>query len=387
MRNRQVRLALGSTALVGLLALAAVASGFGGESSKKGAGVMPQRAKASAGAIDNFNAKVNRDFAAKTAKQTFRSPSTGPKAVAGKSIVIVPCAMAAEGCARPARWALEAAKRIGWDAQIIDPAGDPSKMSDAVRRAIQLGADGLVLEAIDAKVILAALKEARKANIAVTCFFCAAAPGIYDHVIPAPASFVTDGYTLGQAAYKLSGGDVRAVMMIDREFELLGFRLRGTEKFVSDCKAAGGKCDILDRQNFLITQLATRVPQLAASLARKNSTFNILWADYDAGLNFMIQGLQQAGLLRGSRFAVSFDANVANLDRIRTNKFQKATIGLPMRWIGYAQIDDLNRIFAGGRAVDSGVHSKLLVKQNVPRAGAWDGDRDVRLAYRKIWGR
>jgi len=386
MLQRRPRKAWALTVTAALIVVAAVAatvpatSPGGATETRAGGTVKP-----------SFVAKVNADFVRQTRRQTYTPPKTGPKAVAGKSIVVIPCAMAAEGCARPARAAMEAAKVIGWEATLIDPAGDPSKMAAAVQKAISLGADGIVLQSIDAHVIQGALQQAKARGIKIVAF--ASGPStsgrrVLNDIIPSLSSLVTDGYTIGQAAYKLGKGKARMVMMIDREYGILTLRRQGTERFIRDCQRAGGNCKILGEQNFLITELATRVPGQAVSLARNNPGFNVFWADYDAGLNFMIQGLRQAGITDGGKsFAVSFDANVANLDLIRKNGYQRATVGLPMQWAGYAQIDSLNRMFAGQRPVDSGLRTKLLVKSNVPRAGAWDGDLDVRPLYRRIWGK
>ncbi len=386
MLQRRPRKAWALTVTAALIVVAAVAaiipttSPGGGTQTRAGRTVKP-----------SFVAKVNADFVRRTKKQSYLPPKTGPRAVTGKSIVVIPCAMAAEGCARPARAAMEAAKAIGWDATLIDPAGDPSKMADAVQKAISLGADGIVLQSIDAQVIQGALQQAKAKDIKIVAFASgpsASGRSVLNDIIPSLPSLVTDGYTIGQAAYKLGKNKARMVMMIDREYGILALRRQGTERFIRDCQRAGGDCKILATQNFLITELATRVPGQAVSLARNNRGFNVFWADYDAGLNFMIQGLRSAGITKdGKSFAVSFDANVANLDLIRKNGYQRATVGLPMQWAGYAEIDSLNRMFAGQRPVDSGLHTKLLVKSNVPGTGAWDGDLDVRPLYRKIWGK
>jgi ribose transport system substrate-binding protein len=358
-RMRSV-LAVGA-ALTGLLALTTVASGAGG-----------------------MGAKVNADVAAASKKQTNKPPSSGPKAVNGKTILVLPCSMGAEGCARPARAAMEAAKAIGWKATLIDPQGNPATMQSAIQKAISSGTDGIALEAIDASTILGALQQAKAKGIVLTCFACVNAQGVYDNVIPSEASFSKDGYTMAEAAYKLTGGRPNFIMMDDDEFGVVKLRRLGTEKFIKDC---GSACKLVAKQNFLVTELTTRAPTLAVSAARSNSSYNVFWAGYDAALNFMVQGLRQANLTDKKKFAVGFDANVANLDDIRNKGFQKASVGSPMQWIGYAEIDTMNRVFAKQKPVDEGVHSKLLFASNLPKSGPWDGDLDVRPSYRKIWGK
>jgi ribose transport system substrate-binding protein len=293
--------------------------------------------------------------------------------------------MGAEGCARPARAFDEAAKLVGWHDIIIDPAGDPSKMANAVQRAISIKADAIVLAAIDVATIQGPLEEAKKAGIKIVGFGSLDKGNVLDAEIPAANTFVDDGYAMGAAVYKLSGYDLKMIEMRGDEFGVVANRAVGTEKFVKDCQAAGGSCQILASENFLVTDLTTHVPEQAIAQVRRHPDFNVLWAGYDAGLNFMIQGLKSANLT-DKGMAVGFDANVANLDIIRNSGFERASVGLPMEWIGYGMVDNLNRLFNGQQPVDQGVHSELLFKNNVPASGPYVGTYDFRTAYKKLWG-
>lgn len=341
---------------------------------------------ARADALADFNAKADAAFEAATKAQTEKVPTTGPAIVKDQVIVNVACAMAAEGCARPARAVQEAAEAIGWKSLLFDAAGDPTKAADAVRQAISMKADAIVLGAIDARVILQPLKEAKAAGIKVVGWTTIDVDGVFDTVVPSEPSLTEDGYTAAVAAYVLGGHKLKMIMMRADEFGSVVKRVNGTQQFIDECKAAGGDCEIVSQENFLVTDLTTRVPDQAVSQVRRNPQMTVLWGGYDAGLNFMIQGLQAAGLT-GTGFAVGFDANVANLDIIRNDGYQKATVGLPAEWAGYSIVDQINRLLAGEKlAENQGVHSKLLVKDNLPPSGAWQGDADFRADYHKLWG-
>jgi ribose transport system substrate-binding protein len=343
--------------------------------------------EASSGALAAFEEKVEEGFAKSSGPQTTKPPSSGPPAETGKSIAVIPCAMAAEGCGRPARAAMEAAEAIGWKATLIDPAGDPQKMGAAVTRAESLGVDGIALMAIDSATIQEPLEKAKKAGIFLSCFACVDKVGVYDSLIPPESELPQAGYTIAQAAYKLSGGNVQMIQMIDKEFEVLGLRLQGTDEFIEECQQSGGECEVIDQANYLITELSTKLPSITSTVARQNPDFTVLWGDYDAAMTFMAQGIKQAGLGNGDQFGVSFDANEANLDEIREGGFERATVGLPMQWVAFAMVDDLNRLMAGEETVEQGVQYKLLYDGNLPPEGAWDGDSDVRPVYMKIWGK
>ena len=339
---------------------------------------------AEAQSLEEFHASVDETVEAATAEQSARPGGASLPVEPDRTVVIIPCGMAAEGCARAARGTEEAAAVLGWETVLIDPAGDPSKMANAVLQAINLGADAIALQAIDAGTVLGPLTEAKKAGIAVVAFAGIDQDGVLDATIPSEESFVDDGYNIAAAAYRMAGDRLNIIQMRADEFGVIVNRATGTEKFIEECRAAGGECSILAAENFLVSNLTTQVPQQAVGQLRRNPDFDVLWVGYDAGLNFMIQGLEAAGLT-DEGFAVSFDANVANLDIIREDGFEKATSGLPLEWVGWAEVDALNRLFQGEEPTDGNVRSKVLVRENLPDAGAWEGDVDFRAAYRELW--
>ncbi|MFC3225645.1 sugar ABC transporter substrate-binding protein [Marinibaculum pumilum] len=340
---------------------------------------------AGADTLADFNAGAARLFAEKTAMQD-RLPDSAPIGHAeGRRIVVVPCLMAAEGCARQTRGIQEAGQALGWEVTVIDGQGDPSKMANAVQQAINLQADGLAIQVIDAAVILGPLKQARAAGIRVVASGSINAEDVIEANYPSNDTIADDGYALAAAAYSLAGNRLNLIEMRGDEFGACVLRAEGTRRFIDECQAAGGDCAVMASENFLVTDLATRLPQQVVGQVRRNPGFDVLWSAYDAGLNFMIQGLKAADLT-DEGFAVGFDANSANLDIIRAGGYQKATIGMPMEWLGWAQVDALNRMFLGLAPNDGGLRSKVLTAANVPAAGGWEGDVDFRSAYRKSWG-
>jgi ribose transport system substrate-binding protein len=343
---------------------------------------------ASADAVAEFNAKTEAIFKEAIGQQAARPPVAGATAVKGKNIVIIPCAMAAEGCARQARGVQEATKVIGWQSTLIDPAGDPSKMADAIQKAISIKADGIIIIAVDAKTLQGALSDAKKAGIMVVAEG-EDIGGLYDAIVPENPKkfFFNQGYVVGAAGYVLGGKKLHMVELRDDEFGSVQSRADGTNAFIKDCQAAGGDCKLLAVQNTLVTDLTTQVPKQAVSLVQRNPGYNMLWTGYDAALSFVIQqGLQQADLT-DTGFAIGFDANVANTEIIRAGGYERASLGLPLEWLAYAMIDQMNRLLANQPvAQDEGINSRLLSKDTLPATGAWDGDIDFRSEYKKVWG-
>jgi ribose transport system substrate-binding protein len=335
--------------------------------------------------LTDFTANAKKLVEDATAKQDNKPPATGPKAVTGKKIFIIACAMAAEGCSRPAKAVEAAAKAIGWDATINDPQGDPSKMANAVNQAVASKYDAIALTAIDAQTIQQPLQQAKDAGLLIATIAGTDIPGkpMFDAVVPPEKDFVNQGYVTAAKAFLDHGSKLKLAMLTGTEFGTVRERVEGTKQFVADCKKAGGDCEIVAEENFLVTDLTTSLPGQAAAMIRSHTDADALWVGYDAGANFAIEGLESAGLKVD---VYSYDGNVANISRIAKGDMEVSDAATAMQWSGYGVIDNFNRIWSKEKAVDQGLSFKLLTKDNVADGSAWDGDIDVSADYKKIWG-
>jgi ribose transport system substrate-binding protein len=396
------RVVVGGGALALSLMVAACSSGTSGSASVAPT-TAPSAAAASPGAssaaapagLADFEAKVAADVAAATAAQTEATnpvPTGGPSPAADKKIVIIPCSASVEGCARPARSSKEAAEKIGWSATIDDPAGDGAKMSAAIQRAVSSGANGIVLNSIDAAAVQGDLKAARDAGLSVVCDMCGDTGGLIQSVIPPLEENFRAGYLLGQQSYLLAkeryNSPPKFIVLLDDEFATVRARVDGVKKFIEDCKAAGGGCELVAEDKYLAKDISTTAPARVVQIVQNNPDYNVMFAGYDAALYFFAKGLEQAGLADPAKaFGVSIDADVANTEMIRSGGYQAASAGVAMGRVGYGLVDNLNRLIGGQEAVDQGVTVKIINQENVPATGAWDGDFDATPLYMKAWGK
>lgn len=376
-------------------ASAAPAASSAAASAAASAAPAASSAAATAGAADGlagFESTIAEEVTAALAPQTSHVPTEGPKGKKDVSVVIVPPAGATtEGGYRTSKAAVDAANSLGWKVTYINPEGDVNKMNEAIQKAIAIGADGIITVSIDGSLTLSALQQAKDAGIKLVGVAAANSEGetgIYDVMVPDVASGEQNGYLLGQAAYNMMGKKVQSIDMAVKGFGYVDARQRGWEKFMADCEAAGGDCKILATTDFAAADIGTKLPQMTAATARSNPDFNVLWGGFDSGITFMEQGLQQGGL-DGSSNAFGFDGNNANLDQIRNDGYEKATVGLSTMCLGYAAVDNLNRLLSDTEPLvgaEQGCANKLLTKENVPASGPWWGDVDVRPDYWKLWG-
>lgn len=365
-------------------------------STAEGSSASPAASSAtsSSPAAAAFVAKVTADVAKATASQTPETnpvPSTGPAPVTGKTVVDIPCGAAVEGCARPARSAVEAAKVLGWNATIVDPAGAGGP-SAAIQRAVSSGANGIILNSIDASAVQGDLKAARAAGLSVVCDMCGNSADLIQAVIPPLEENSRAGYLLGEQAFLLTtqryNSPPKFIVMSDNEFATVNARVAGVKQFITDCQAAGAGCQLVAEGQHLASEISTTAPARVVSLVQSHPDYNVLFTGYDAALNFFAQALKQAGLGDPAKsLGVSVDCDTANVGMIRSGGFEAACAGAPMQRVGYGLVDDLNRLFNKQQPVDQGVSVKIITKDNAPAAGAWDGDFDATPYYLKLWGK
>jgi len=343
--------------------------------------------------LEAFAQKAQDAVAAALATQVEAVPTDSPAVVTGKSVVIVaPGGSSQEGAYRLSLAAQDAAQALGWDITYINANTDVAQMNAAVQKAIAIGADGVITLSIDASVVQSALEQAHDAGIKLVGVAAAnteGETGVYDALVPNVGLGEADGYLMGQQAYVKTDGHIRAIDMSAQGYGYIDARERGWNKFFEDCQAVGGDCVIEQTAKFSAAEIVTSLPQLTASTVRSHPDWNVLWSGFDSGISFMEQGIVQAGLEKDGAIAVGFDGNSPNLEEIRKGGFQVTTMGLPTVCLGYAAVDNLNRLFADAPLADgskTGCESKLLDASNVPASGPWWGDVDLRPTYWENWG-
>ncbi|MDF2898210.1 MAG: putative ABC-type sugar transport system periplasmic component [Rhodococcus erythropolis] len=314
-------------------------------------------------------------------------PASSPPVARDKTIVTIPCSAAAQGCKFAVDQFTEAANAIGWKTVLIDPAGDPAKMADAVNRAISMKADGIFTVAIDSSTIQAPLKAANDAGLKSICFSCIDDPDLLVDELPAATQHEQDGYALAAQAFLDSNANLKAVVLQDNEFGNTIRRQQGVLKFIDECKAAGASCELVGQQNFLVRDISTSLPKQTIALLRKNPEWNALFAPYDAPLTFVLPELRSAGLVHDGQRAYGFDPIDVNVKWIRDGDVEAGTVASPYKWIAYASVDQFNRVFAGEQPVVQGVTDKLVIKSNAPSEGeTYLGDGDPATAFKLLWG-
>lgn len=122
-------------------------------------------------------AQVRSTVAAATASSApWTGPTSGPKAVAGRTIVYVAGDLRNGGIQGVADGVKEAGARIGWTVRVLDGQGSVSGIQSAFGQAVALRPDGIVVGGYDAVQNAASLAQAAAAGIRLVACTAARRP-------------------------------------------------------------------------------------------------------------------------------------------------------------------------------------------------------------------
>ena len=319
-------------------------------------------------------------------------PTTGPKAQAGKKIVIVAADMKNGGILGVVNGIQEAAKAVGWTVTVLDSGGSIDGRTAAFGQAMTLKPDGIIINGFDAVEQKPAMEAAKNAKIPMVSWHAASAVG------PVPevgvfANVTTDAMEVSRAAANYAfvdaGGKPGVIIFTDSTYAIA---IAKADRMKQEIEKLGGT--VLEYVDTPIAETSQRMPQLTTALLQK---YGAKWthslAINDIYFDFMGPSLASAGIAGDGapKSVAAGDGSEGAYQRIRAKQYQAVTVAEPLNLQGWQLVDELNRALAGEKW--SGYVSPLHVvtTQNVEFDGGpkntFDPDNGYRDAYKKIWGK
>lgn len=368
-------------ALVGIV-IAVFASACG---SSEDGGTTASNASTAAGGDggDDFLAEAKAAVAKGMEAPTGGVPTSGPAGLKNKFVVTIPCSTAAEGCAQAMNGSTEAAKTLGWRTTQLDGKGTAAGANDAIVRAIALKPDAIVMNAIDPGSVKGAIKQARDAGIVVVISNSAPSPLADFSDNPPTKTQEAAGALAADFMITNNDGEAKSLVFTGNEFAVVNARIKGVVDELAKCTT----CETLAKPNFNLADLATTVPQLAQQTAQSNADWNAAYIPYDTAFSAFKQGWAGSGGTTGKTI-VGTDGSSQPMTCIAEDCGLTGTVAIPLRWIGWANIDAVNRIMQDEDPAPSsaGIPIRLFTKENVPPGGGlWSGDFDYEAAFKKLW--
>jgi ribose transport system substrate-binding protein len=319
-------------------------------------------------------------------------PSDGPKPTAGKRVAIISCSQATEGCNRPTRSAVEAAKTIGWKPTVLDGKGEPSAQLAAANAAVDARYDAIVIILVDPTNLSEAMTKAKAANIPVVTLGAPAYSkerAALNWIPDISHDWLKTGDVLADYMIWKSNGKVDALMLHDSSTLVVDQgQYKGSYRTLTD-KSKCPDCKVTVK-DFTQATLTSQPAQDAVATIQANPKINWVWC-YDFCLQESVQKLKSAGLGQ-DLLGAGFDCNAANLQLMRNKVIQTVCVADPRDWEAWATIDQANRLVQGQKAADEKIPFLLVDRDTLGKltpddlAKGWQGGLDYKTQFKKIWG-
>jgi ribose transport system substrate-binding protein len=318
----------------------------------------------------------------------WNGPTSGPTAVAGRTIVYVAQTMTNPGVAGAANGVRQAAQVIGWDVRVIDGGGTPSGIQAAMSEAVALKPSGIVIGGFDPDATSRQVARADAAGIALIGWHAVAAPGPSRR----PGLFTNVTTDVEDVAgisarwiISTSNGRAGVVLITDASIPFAKNKSELIRKELATCPGVR----LLAYENIPIPDASSRTPREIASLL---SRFRSRWTHSVAINDLYFADAAPAFRAAGERgsgppFNIGAgDGDPSAFQRINSGQYQAATVPEPLSLQGWQIVDEFNRSFSGRPASGYVAPVHISTADNSAGATTWDPS-GYREAYRRIWGR
>jgi ribose transport system substrate-binding protein len=345
-------------------------------------------------AADDAVATAQKIVAAtSTPNAPWKGPTTGPKAVPGKTIIYVSTDQRNGGALGAGEGVKQAAAKIGWTYKAIDGQGSVSGRASGIAQAIASKPDVIVLGGIDAAEQSSAIQDAAKQGIVLIGWHSYAKSGPHDK-LPIFSNITTDPLEVAASAASFpcatTKGNVGAVIFTDSTYEIAVAKSNAMAAVIKGC----GKSKVLEIVDTPLADAANRMPQLTTSLLQKHGkAWTHALSINDLTFDFMAPALAAAGIKgNGNPLAISAgDGSEVAFQRIRQGEYQAGTVAEPLNLQGWQVVDEANRALSKQKHSGFVAPAHLFLPSNIKSDGGpkntYDPDNNYRGIYAKIWGK
>jgi ribose transport system substrate-binding protein len=331
-------------------------------------------------------------------------PTTGPKAVKGKSIWVLSCGQAAAACAYWADAVVQAGKAIGWKVTLYDDKLIPTNGNIGLEDAVAAHADGAIVLGNDCPQNEQGLKAAHAAHMPVLgideddCndpIFGGSGPSLltelkYNPSNPTVDSFLESNGTL-QADYLLSHLGSSANVIEFKSTDIVSKELTN-KGFETEYKKLCPSCKLTQVPYTLNDMIGGQLKTDAQDALQSDPSANGIEVTADSDIGLVLGPIVDSSSQAGKILLVGAEGLAANITAARAGQWESAGSGEPMNWEAWGAVDAMNRIFAGSPQVDEGIGLQLWsvkpTQINLPAAGQYYDPPGVNFEadYEKLWG-
>jgi ribose transport system substrate-binding protein len=338
--------------------------------------------------LDALKAEIAK-FSAKP-EATPPGPAFDAKKAVGKSVWTIPTASSVPVIKLENDALSDAFGRVGVKVRHYSTDGSPNSWVQAMNQAIGQGADAIILEGIDPKLIAPQLAAAKKANIKVVWDW--AVPGSVSDVAPEvtatnPLQYDIKGKLLADLSALQTKGKAKAHI-----YNLESQRQDSIyiDAFKKELSQVCSSCSLEATSNVPIPNWSDALTSEARNLMSRKQDVNVLIPLYDGMAGFVEPAVRQVNAA-GSVRIITQDGTPSVLDLIRKGDIVTADIGEDRTWQAWGAADQTLRLLAGVEPVaDEKIPVRVWTKDNISEAtgpNAEDGYGTSYVPmYEKLWG-
>jgi ribose transport system substrate-binding protein len=364
--------------------LAVVAAGCGGDGGNKAA------ATEGGGGTDQCVSQAKSRAQEATAEKDFTLPgdSFDMSANAGKSVWIISASLSIPFNANEAKGSEDAAKAAGMKPKVFDGKGNVTSWNAGVNQAVGQGADAIILQGVDPKLVDSGLQKAKKKGIVVVdAFNSAPEDPLHDGVVAhVTADYHKAGHDL--ADWVLADSSCKASTLIFGA-PTFAIELDMVEGFKKEYNSLCPSCKVKVHDINDLSQLDTELFSTTQSQLRSDPSIKYIFGVFDATVTF-IQPAVEAQSSASDVKIISHDGVAENLQYIRDGK-QAADGALPpLQVVGWAGIDQVGRALAGESADGWTIPDRVVDSTNIPDAtdafAIFPSWTDYQDQFKQLWG-
>lgn len=318
---------------------------------------------------------------------------TGSVAPGQHKVAVIATGLGTPGASNTAVYVQQAVKLAGWTAPpTYDGKFEPSVQSGYIQTALAGGAQALILISITPATVASAIQAAEAKNVPVACILCGPPAGFkqFPGVIGIEPSPALTGQA--QALYAVATAGQKATIYVYEDDEFL-FTAAQNAAAIAEIKSTCPGCTVQTVQMKAGDEQVPGIPVLSGVLAsHPTGSIDVIIAPYDnAAANFATL-LQQRG--RTEISVVGYAALPIFFDQIKagTPTGAKATVSIPLEYMGYAAVDEMARALAKQPTWDANnLGVSLVTTANVSKYNAsspWTSPGfDPATFFAKLWGK
>lgn len=376
-RGRTVRTFI---ALLGLMALlGALAAGCGDDDG----GSNGSNSAEGGGSADVEAAQERVDAAQEPIEFEPPGPKFDMSQNKGKTVHFIATTLAIPYVATLVEDVEEAAAAAGVRVEVFDGKSSAAEQDKGIKNAVAQNADGIILQAVDPKLVANSVSAAADAGIPIIDANNGqpgdpVTPGVFGHVTP---STEEEGRLQIDYAVATSEGDVTAAMINAPFFTVYKQRVAAMKDEIAevcpDCEL-----NIVDTD----PTKPTEVPSSVASALRQNPDTNWVFPAFDSQMPQITQGINLANAA-GNIEIVGSDNTPEQLALLEdANSPFVADVGNNVGWQGWAEIDLIGRAMAGEPETSYELPLRMFTKDNLPSdpEGNWTGI-DYQAEFKALW--